>query len=74
MAINAEVTKNTNETNLNLIRRFSKRVQGAKILRTARGLRFYDRNSSKLKKKMQALKKITKYKEIVKLKKLGKIK
>ena len=72
MTQNAEVEKNQNETNLNLIRRFSKRVQGARALNQARSARFRSRPSSKLKKKERALKRITRGKEIERLKKLGK--
>ena len=32
MATNAEVSKNDNESAINLIRRFSKRVQGAGVI------------------------------------------
>lgn len=72
MAANAEVEKNPNETNLNLIRRFTKRVQGSRALNQVRGLRFHSRSQSKLKKKERALKRISRGKEIERLKKLGK--
>ncbi|MBI2049076.1 MAG: hypothetical protein HYT29_01395 [Parcubacteria group bacterium] len=72
MTANAEVEKNQDETNLNLIRRFSKRVQGSRALNQVRSLRFRARSTSKLKKKKRALKRITRGKEIERLKKLGK--
>ncbi|OGZ11584.1 MAG: hypothetical protein A3D67_00270 [Candidatus Lloydbacteria bacterium RIFCSPHIGHO2_02_FULL_51_22] len=74
MTQNAEVEKNQNETNLNLIRRFTKRVQGARALNQARALRFRTRVPSKLKKKVQALKRIAHGRGIERLKKLGKYK
>ena len=74
MTHNAEVTKNPNETNLNLIRRFTKRVQGAHVINQVRSDRFHLRTPSKLKKKDRALKRITRGKEIERLKKLGKLK
>jgi len=74
MTTNAEVTKNQNESNLNLIRRFTKRLQGAKTLKKARGQRFFSRPSSKFKKRDSALKRIAKRQKIERLRKLGKIK
>lgn len=73
-ATNVEVVKNQNEANINLIRRFTKRVQGSGVLKHARKLRFYKRQESGLKKKGRALKRIVKQKERERLKKLGKIK
>jgi len=70
---NIEVTKNQNETNISLIRRFSKRMRGSGVLGRARSLRFYARSKSKLKRKEQALKYIAKQKKREKLRKLGKI-
>ena len=43
MAANAEVTKNEGESAINLIRRFSKRVQGAGVIPRVRGNRYYTR-------------------------------
>ena len=74
MTANAEVTKNPNETNLNLIRRFAKRVQGARALNQVRSSHFHLRSPSQLKKKERALKRIARGKEIERLKKLGKYK
>jgi len=74
MTANAEVSKNPNESNLNLIRRFSKRLQGSKTLNKARSLRFHSRTNSKLKTKESALKRITRGKEVERLRKLGKLK
>jgi hypothetical protein len=70
----AEVKRSGSESNANVIRRFTKRVQTAGTIRRARSLRYAERTQSDLKKKVSALKKITKRKEIDKLKKLGKIK
>jgi hypothetical protein len=70
----AEVVKTGTESNANLIRRFTKRVQGAGLLRRARSLRYSTRAESDLKKKQGALKRIAKRIEIERLRKLGKIK
>jgi len=48
MATNAEVSKNDGESTINLIRRFSKRVQGAGVINRIRGNRYYLRSKSKL--------------------------
>ena len=69
---NVEVTKNNNENTVNLVRRFTKRVQGAGILRRVRGIRYAERDFSKFVTKKAALKRISKTAEIEKLKKEGK--
>jgi ribosomal protein S21 len=73
MATNVEITKNQNESNTNLIRRFSKQVRESGILNRVRGTRFFERKPSQFVKKSQALKRIKKTAEIEKLKKLGKL-
>lgn len=72
--IKIEVQKSGSESNSSLIRRFSKRVQGAGILRKARSLRYSVRQESDLKKRQGALKKIGRREEYNRLRKLGKIK
>lgn len=67
-----EVKKASNESNMTLIRRFSRRVQESGIIQTVKGNRYHDREPSKLDRKTSALKRINRYKEIEKLKKLGK--
>ena len=70
---NVEVEKNTNESAVNLIRRFTKRVQESGILNRARSTRYNDRPKSKLARKNSTIKSIGKRKEIERLKKLGKL-
>ena len=72
--ISSEVTKNANENNVSLLRRFTKKVQGVGTVRLVRGNRYNSRPLSEYKKKKEALKKITKRATIERLKKLGKIK
>jgi ribosomal protein S21 len=72
MSTNVEVTKNPNENNASLIRRFTRRVQGSGILPRVRGNRYHEREMSKYKKKAGALKRIAKHIEVERLKKLGK--
>ncbi len=73
MATNAEVSKNEGETTINLIRRFSKRVQGAGVITRIRGNRYYERSKSKLVKRKGALKRISRREEVTELIKLGKM-
>lgn len=73
MATNAEVTKNDGESTLNLIRRFSKRVQGAGVITTLRAGRYHTRSKSRAVVRKQALKRISRREEVQELIKLGKM-
>ena len=73
MAINVEVEKNNNESSANVIRRFTKRMQGAGIVPKVRGGRYYTRTKSRNVQKMAKLKKLEKKEVYDKLVKLGKI-
>lgn len=74
MAINVQVEKNNNESSANVIRRFTKRVQGAGIIQKVRGSRYYSRIKSGNVQRMAKLKKLGKKETYEKLLKLGKIK
>ena len=71
--INIEVEKNNNENNLSLLRRFTKRVQGAGILPRVRSIRYQTRKLSAYKTKMKTMKSIKRKKEVEKLIKMGKM-
>lgn len=71
--INAEVVKNGNENNVNLIRRFTKKVQGSGVLPRVRSLRYATRQLSPYVKQKKALKTLRKREEIAELIKLGKM-
>ena len=73
MAINVEVSKNGNDNNLGLIRKFTKRVQGSGILMRLRSRRYSQRKSSEYTKKKKTLKKITERSRIKELIKMGKM-
>jgi ribosomal protein S21 len=73
MATNAEVSKNDGESTLNLIRRFSKRVQGAGVIMRMRGNRYFERSKSRAVVRKQALKRISRREEVQELIKLGKM-
>lgn len=73
MNINVEVVKNNNENAVNLIRRFTKRVQGSGVLKRVRSLRYSERTLSKFTKKKKALKRIARTTEVNRLKKLGRM-
>ncbi len=68
-----EVSKNQNESSVNLIRRFTKRVQESGVLNRARSTRYNERPKSKLSRKNSTLMSMKKRKEIERLKKLGKL-
>lgn len=71
--INVEVAKSGNESTAGLIRRFSRRVQEAGVLKRARGLRYYERPLSDELQKERALKANERRKQKEKLAKLGKL-
>lgn len=71
--INAEVVKTANENNVNLIRRFTKKVQGSGVLPRVRSLRYATRKMSPYVRQKKALKSIRRREEIAELIKLGKM-
>ncbi|MCA9354688.1 MAG: hypothetical protein KC877_04170 [Candidatus Kaiserbacteria bacterium] len=73
MATNVEVQKNTNESSANVIRRFTKRVQGAGIVPKVRGGRYFSRTKSRNVQRTAKLKKLEKRAVYEKLVKLGKV-
>jgi ribosomal protein S21 len=73
MATNVEVEKNNNESSANIIRRFTKRVQGAGIIPKVRNGRYFSRVKSRNVQRTAKLKKIIKRDVYEKLVKLGKV-
>jgi len=73
MATNAEVTRNDGESPVNLIRRFSKRVQGAGVITRVRSGRYSQRPQSSFVTRKRALKRIKRREEVQELIKLGKM-
>jgi ribosomal protein S21 len=73
MAVNVQVEKNNNESSANLIRRFTKRVQGAGIVPKVRGGRYFSRTKSRNVQRDAKLKKLDRKTEYDKLLKLGKV-
>ena len=70
--INIEVTRGNNENSLSLLRRFTKRVQGAGILPKVRGKRYSERTVSENVKRKKTLKRIERRVAIQELLRLGK--
>ena len=71
--INVEIERNHNENTASVIRRFTKRVQGAGIVKRVRGLRYRTRIKSRnvrRKKALITLDKRAKYQEALKLGKI----
>ena len=73
MATNVQVEKNNNESSANVIRRFTKRMQGAGIVPKVRGGRYFTRIKSRNVQKMARLEKLEKKEVYEKQVKLGKI-
>ena len=71
--INTEVVRTGNENNLNLIRRFTKRVQGSGVLPRVRGIRYSTRKLSEYVKKKKTLKVLRRREEVAELIKMGKM-
>jgi ribosomal protein S21 len=71
--INVEIQRNNNESAPNVLKRFTKRVQGAGILNKVRSLRYAERNASPYVKKKRTLKGLRRRAERDRLIKMGKI-
>ena len=71
--INVEVTKNANENNLGVIRRFTKKVQGSGVLPKVRSKRYSQRNVSFYKTKKNTLEGLKRKANIMELIKMGKM-
>lgn len=71
--INAEVTRAGNENNLNLIRRFTKKVQGSGVLSRVRSIRYSTRKQSPYVKQKKTLKVLKRREEVAELIKMGKM-
>lgn len=72
--INVSVAKHGTENSMSLIRRFTKRVQGAGIIRRVKGARYHDRLKSKTKRKKSAIRRITKKETQAEQERLGLVK
>lgn len=73
MTLNAQVAKSGNENNASLLRRFTKRVQGAGVQQEVRKRRYHQRRLSKQVKKENKLEKLRRAERIKWLVKLGEI-
>ena len=71
--INIEVTKGGSENNLSVLRRFTKRVQGAGLLSRVRSKRYTEREKSENVKRAKTLAYLKKKENINELLKLGKL-
>lgn len=73
MSTNVEVQRNNNESAPNILKRFTKRVQGSGVLNRVRSLRYAKRDESRYVRKKKTLKAIRRRTERDVLLKLGKI-
>lgn len=71
--INVEVVKGANENNLSVLRRFTKRVQGAGVLPRVRSKRYTQRVPSRNTRQAKTISYIKKKETTAELVKLGKI-
>lgn len=71
--INAEVVRSGNENNLNLIRRFTKKVQGSGVLPRVRSIRYSTRKLSEYVKQKKTLKVLKRREEVADMIKMGKM-
>lgn len=71
MAINVQITRNSNENSASVLRRFQKKVRGAGFLQEVRDRRYYERKGSKLRAKNSRLVSLERSAAHAKLKKLG---
>ena len=71
--INVEVQKTGTENPMSVLKRFTRRVQGAGILPRVRGIRYAKRAESRYVRKKRALKVLSRRTERERLTKLGKI-
>lgn len=74
MAVNVSVVRHGSESSMSLIRRFSKRVQGAGIVRRVKGVRYHGRSQSKNRRRTSALRRIEKREKNADLERLGLVK
>ncbi len=72
-SVNIEVVKGPNENNLSVLRRFTKRVQGAGILPKVRSKRYNERIPSANTRKAKTVAYLQKKAEIAELTKAGKM-
>lgn len=73
MTLNVQVEKNPNESSANVIRRFTKRMQGSGVIPRMRSERYHARDKSENVRKTARLKKLGKKVVYEKLLKLGKV-
>ncbi len=74
MSVNVSVARHGSENSMSLIRRFSKRVQGAGIVRKVKSIRYKSRNQSRTRRRASALRRITKRDKNAELERMGLLK
>ena len=71
MGINVSVVKNGSESSMSVVRRFSKRVLGAGIIRRVKGNRYKLREESRGKRRTSALRRVAKHSKAEEMERLG---
>ncbi len=70
--INVEISRNAGETSVNILRRFSRKVQSSGVIPRKRSLRYSSRVQSHYKVKVKTLKGLNRKAALAELIKLGK--
>ncbi len=71
MAINVSVAKQGSESSMSLVRRFSKRMQGAGIVRKVKSNRYHARAQSKTRRRVSALRRVAKHEKMADMERMG---
>ena len=71
MTVNVSVVKHGSENSMSLIRRFSKRMQGAGIVRKVKSNRYHLRSQSKNRKRTSALRRVAKREKVQEMERMG---
>lgn len=76
MATNVDIKRNKNENNLNVLKRFTRKVQESGVLQRVRSERYLERQKSsnvRKAKRLVSLKKKESYEQLVKLGKISSV-
>ncbi|MBV9349386.1 MAG: hypothetical protein JO026_01415 [Patescibacteria group bacterium] len=71
MTVNVSVARHGSESSMSLVRRFSKRVLGAGIIRKVKGSRYRLRGESRTKRRNSALRRVAKFEKKEEMERLG---
>lgn len=73
MAINVDITRTNSESNMTLLKKFSRKVQESGVVPRAKSIRYAERKPSKYKMKKNKIELLKRKEDFNKLLKLGKV-